>query len=217
MIKFMDASVEDQYKCRLKLAFGKYQIVRNNVIIHLEDRDVLIDEGDKEALSLDFQLWEPSYKNINDLILHNDSLLIALSKYKKHGLKRGIFLKDIYYKMYWKDKPEDIMRSECGRKWIDYEKMLKDSNIVFDCYDQFGIWSTRLDNIENTLGASFRYGNHLMILKPLPLCKYAVSDLEIVGDKFKTLYYGMIKDPETIAAVLNYSDIDISTLIEKDL
>ncbi|WP_139355629.1 hypothetical protein [Oribacterium sp. C9] len=217
MIKFMDASIEDKYKCRLKLAFGKYQIVNNSVIINLEDKDVSIDEGDKEDLSIDFSGWEPSYKNLNNLILHNDSLLTALSKYKKYGLKRGIFLKDIYYKMYWKDRPEEIERSECGRKWIDYEKMLKDNNIVFDCYNQFGIWSTRLDNINNTLSSSFRYGDHLMILRPLPLCKYAVSDLEIVGDKFKTLYHGEIKDPETIAAVIKYSGIDITDQIKKDL
>ena len=115
---------------------------------------------------------------------------------------RGKHIKGYLVKLFFEEEPKEIERSEFGRCWIDYREQLENGNIIFDEFDKFGIWATKI-SLLRLKETSWRYGNGFMILKTIPDEVYIVTEKKILGDKYEVVYIG------------NYNDKNLDQIIEK--
>lgn len=94
-------------------------------------------------------------------------------------------------------------RSDCGRRWIDYNKQIKDLNHICD-ENTCGIWATSFSNFFSEINeeeCKERYGKNFMLLKTINDGTYIKSYdyktntfMEIIGNKFDVILTGSIEN-----------------------
>ena len=176
---------------------------------------------------------EPSVNNFNSRLIYGmyeiDSnstgkqvLIEFLKQYKQFHLKLGSELKyKTLYKLYGKNQSDldQQLREYYGAGYIDYAKQLKNQKWKFKKYinnedNNNGIWAMSYEYLKKCANEETikRYGNSLLILKPLKKCKYFIFKVEnsngliteeIIGEKFQVLKDVNFKN-KTIDEISNY-------------
>ena len=218
MKRFKDCNVNEQYMVRLKVVVGKYDIQEDgSIYTKLDQENIIICENEKEVFFMGrFDWHEPSATKLVSIYIDNPqrTLQDILSEYKKNGFSLGKVITFPLLKMYHKIKPEILEKNDVRRRWIDYERQIKLSGEIWDEYDSFGVWATKMKILPQMCNNTYRYGESIMILEAYPDDRYILSELEVVGYKFKVIYYGKLSESKTWEK-LKYYGCDIEKALKQ--
>ena len=204
MVSFKELSTEEKYIVRLKVATRKYDVINNYIKIVINEKvnkDIILEEEDKyDYCSGKFSVWESIHKNVEDCLDNspNGNFIEALAQYKLEGGILGAKIRnDIFFKFYKTEEPLEVEKAEVGRSWIDYNEQLLKGNFIYDKQNLFGIWATNWKYFYKAMDATERYGHSIMVLSPIDILEYAISEKEIVGDGFNVRMHGSLHDEQT--------------------
>ena len=155
----------------------------------------LCKELDKEILSISKELIK---KNNHNIIIEEEAknrvkLFDFLKTYKQKYYKKGSEIREITLCKMYSESQELInqkFRQEFGAKWIDYKKQLKKTgDIIYDEGGCYGLWAFKkefcMDAIQDEEYNQQWFGKRLFVLKVIDECYYFLSDIEVVGDKYR--------------------------------
>ena len=126
----------------------------------------------------------------------------------------------VWFKFFSDTEPSDPMRNEYNVKWINYNKQLESSNIIYDENKLVGLFA--IENLK-TLYEAFsdtcknRYGNQLFILAPVEGITYFKDENEIIGDSFKVLKKFNLKKFEEIGDLLEAINETLDSIHKKEI
>ncbi|PEH04062.1 hypothetical protein CP356_06740 [Lactobacillus sp. UMNPBX5] len=184
----------------LKLLVSDYSVKNNYVIVKLKDKYIKINSSATLWNGITSDFW--GAYGITDDVYYNflikikdevrrGNLIEALNNFNKKYVVLGRKLENKkFYKLYYTSEPSEILYSNMGRSWIDYDEQLKNSNIIYDSKRDTVIWGMMPEcknRMINSQQARKHYGNALLTIKTLPKEKYVLFDEEIIGKKFKVI------------------------------
>lgn len=227
---FHELSVDEQIATFLKIATLNCKIKNNCIIVQLKDYHKIVIVKDnsfkmsvvnspqnffKYLSSTASASEETVTSNFLNVMLENrDSGSVEIFKNykKKHYNLARTDSSEWYFKLYFKERPDQIERANLGRKWIDFTKQLETSNIIYDQYDYCGLWAAKKEIISSFFMQSQinRYGSYLMLLRKCADTDYVFTKNEIIGKKFEVCTYGSLFSEdlwENIKSVINVSFI----------
>ncbi len=211
-----------------QISRGNYSITDNTVeivILYNDEQIKTIISNSIERYDFCQQIFsyceEPSVKYFRDKVNSYEERKIVdiLKKYKDENKVMGYALKDkIWLKLYNKTEPRDEKRNKYHAKWIDYEKELKNGKIIFDLYKTNGLWAFPVKMLPKCLNAETiqRYGDGILVLKPVEDCEYLLDGPEIIGNKYEVIDKFTLTDTEDFKKLLqilfDMSDSEINRL-----
>lgn len=183
-----------------QLSRGRYEIKGNEchvrVLLEKEVKTVVLTNNVSVSTLRDL-LWtvspdEASVEFMREQVYDFDKTLIqTLLDYQNSYYKLGTeYGEVIWYKLYSKEYIEDDMRKLYDARWIDYEKQLKNGTIIYDEYSINGIFAMPLEMLFQCFNdeCKKRYGENLLVLRPVSECKYLHDGKEIIGERFEVIH-----------------------------
>lgn len=166
------------------------------VILHENELKTVVFTNDVSIYELSQQLYtaylpEPSLDFMRNKINSYEVKLIDFVKeyQEKYYLLGSEFNGAKWFKLYNASPVDDPRRDQYHASWIDYEKQLECGNIIYDKNKLCGLWAVPYDFLLNCLNdeCKTRYGSKLLILEPIPDCRYLDDGKEIIGDRYSVV------------------------------
>lgn len=171
--------------------------------------DSEFDEGIINQFNNVVYYWELFYSPDES---DEESVLTISNIYRRYLDKIQIngseYESEYFFKLYSPEKMEITsgeLRGEFGRKWIDYESQLRESDTI---HDDIGIWTCSnnlLFDMIRSAGARNHYGNNVMVLKMLQSEKYLNQNTqEYIGNSYKVVYRQALRSLEDYIKLKDY-------------
>lgn len=132
---------------------------------------------------------EPSLDYLRNKLfgVRNESFLSAMVFFQDNCYLSGDhFNEEIWVKLYSTKPIESAERELYQAGWVDYEKQLKEGNIIFDEKGLVGLFAMPVEQILKCLNEECKekYGDKLLVLKTVDDCFYINDGKEIIGNRF---------------------------------
>lgn len=198
-----------------QLSRGRFDIEKDKVSVNILTDDQISSVLFTNTISLsDFRKEvylmadEPSMEFLYDKTFRDEGTLVeTLREYKSKYYVLGSELgKCIWFKLYSNSELNNNMRMSYHASWIDYEKQLLKSNVIYDEAKLNGLWAMHSEMLSKCLNEECEehYGSHLFTLKPIPDCYYLDDESEIIGDRYEVIDKFDMHNYEDVGRLIGY-------------